>query len=84
MEGFEEIMTLEKNIKNFKTTEIYTHVSKANIASIKNLLNIILKERGMSTSRGMYICNTAYIPPNYKEIRNADINKLGEIDKEVR
>ena len=30
--------------KNSKTTEIYTHVSEANIASIKNPLDSIFKE----------------------------------------
>jgi len=30
--------------KSSKTTEIYTHVSKANLASIKNPLDTILKE----------------------------------------
>ena len=34
----------------------------------------------MIASRGMYIRNTAYIPSNWKDIRNyADMNKLSEI-----
>ena len=32
----------------------------------------------MSTHRGKYICNIAYIIPNFKYIRNADMNELGE------
>ncbi len=31
--------------------------------------------------RGMYICNTAYILPGRKNIRNADMNELGEITR---
>jgi len=30
----------------------------------------------MIASRGMYIRNIAYIPPNWKDIRIADINEL--------
>jgi len=33
----------------------------------------------MIASRGMYIRNIAYIPQNWKDIRNADINELGDI-----
>lgn len=30
-------------------------------------------------SRGMYICNTVYISPVWKDIRNADMNELSEM-----
>jgi len=30
----------------------------------------------MIASRGMHIRNTAYIPPNWKDIRITDINEL--------
>ena len=33
----------------------------------------------MSASRSMYICDTAYIPSNWKDIRNADVNELSEM-----
>jgi len=33
----------------------------------------------MIASRGMYIRNIAYIPPSWKDIRNTDINELGDI-----
>ena len=33
----------------------------------------------MIASKGMYIRNIAYIPPNWKDICIADINELGEI-----
>jgi len=33
----------------------------------------------MSTSRGVYICNGAYIPTNWRDIRNAYMNDLGDI-----
>ena len=33
----------------------------------------------MSTSRGMYIRNTAYIILNLEDIRNADMNELSEM-----
>ncbi len=32
----------------------------------------------MIASRSMYICNIAYIPSNWKDIRIGDINELGE------
>lgn len=66
--------------KSSKITEIYTHVSEANIASIKNPLDSIF-QRGTSmiTSRGMYTRNIAYIPPNWKDIRSADINELDDV-----
>ena len=40
---------------------------------------IMTLEETMIASRGMYIRNIAYIPPNWKDIRIADINELGEI-----
>jgi len=53
--------------KSSKTAEIYTHVSKTNIASIKSLLDNILEEgRIMITPRGKYIYN-------------ADMNELSTI-----
>jgi len=33
----------------------------------------------MIASRGMYICNIAYIPLNWKDICIAYMNELGEI-----
>ena len=33
----------------------------------------------MSASEGMHMRNTAYIPPNWKYIRNAYMNELAEI-----
>ena len=33
----------------------------------------------MIASRGMYIHNIAYIPQNWKDTRNTDINELREI-----
>lgn len=38
----------------------------------------------MSSSRSMYICNSAYIYQNWNNISNADINKLGEMPKSVK
>jgi len=32
----------------------------------------------MNTSRGMHIRNIAHIIPNLEDIRNADMNELGE------
>jgi len=36
----------------------------------------------MNASGSMYICNIAYIPPNWKDIRIADINELYEMAAE--
>jgi len=42
---------------------------------------VMTLEETMIASRGMYIRNIAYIPPNWKDIRIADINELGDIAK---
>ena len=38
----------------------------------------------MTASRGMYIRSTADIPQNLEDIRNADMNELGETTKNKR
>jgi hypothetical protein len=53
--------------KSSKTTEIYTHASKAGMASIKSPIDTIFKrEKTIIVPGGMYI-------------RNADMNELSEI-----
>ena len=66
-----------------KTTEIYTHVSKASIASIKNPLAIVLRKKTMSAPRRKYIRETTYIPTKWKDILNADMNELSEMPNTV-
>ena len=62
--------------KSSKATEIYTHVSRVSLANIKILWIQFLRGTSMITSRSMYIHNIAYIPQNWKDIRNTDINVI--------
>ena len=65
--------------KSSKTTEIYTHVTRASIACIKKSAWQHCGGRRMNSFRGMHTRDTAHILLNNYHIRNADMNKLTAI-----
>ena len=56
--------------KGSKTTEIYTHVTKANLANIKKSAGQHNGGRIMSSARVMYMRNGSHIIQNLRDIRS--------------